>query len=110
MDIFSILAIIVMLVAVVTGFIKRFSYTNVLVVANLFVFMLTLLAPAMPGGLTAVQTDLGFRAVAVPPGKHTVRFVYRPLSVWAGMALVLAGVVVAWITVRRARARAVTPA
>ena len=62
MDIYSILAIIVMLAAVVVGFMKRFSYTNVLVVANLFVFMLTLLAPGMPGGLTAVQTDLGFRA------------------------------------------------
>jgi membrane associated rhomboid family serine protease len=64
MDIFSILAIAVMLVAVVVGFQRRFSYTNVLVVANLVVFMLTLLAPLTPfsGGLTAVQTDLGFRA------------------------------------------------
>ena len=64
MDIFSILALVVMLVAVVAGFMKRFSYTNVLVVANLGVFMLTLLAPLTPfsGGLTAVQTDLGFRA------------------------------------------------
>ena len=64
MDIFSILAIMVMLVAVAVGFKKRFSYTNVLVIANLAVFMLTLLAPTIPytGGLTAVQTDLGFRA------------------------------------------------
>jgi membrane associated rhomboid family serine protease len=64
MDIFSILAIAVMLVAVSVGFMKRVSYTNVLVVANLAVFMLTLLAPLTPfsGGLHSVQTDLGFRA------------------------------------------------
>jgi membrane associated rhomboid family serine protease len=64
MDIFSILAIVVMLAAVVIGFTKRSSYTNVLVVTNLFVFMLTLLAPIVhfSGGLTTVQTDLGFKA------------------------------------------------
>ena len=64
MDIYSILAVVVMLVAVAAGFMRRFSYTNVLVVANLGIFMLTLLAPLTPfsGGLTAVQTDLGFRA------------------------------------------------
>jgi membrane associated rhomboid family serine protease len=64
MDIYSILAVIVMLVAVAAGFMKRFSYTNVLVVANLGIFMLTLLAPLTPfsGGLTSVQTDLGFKA------------------------------------------------
>ena len=28
--------------------------------------------------------DLAFRAVAVPPGRHTVRFFYRPTSVIAG--------------------------
>jgi membrane associated rhomboid family serine protease len=64
MDILSILAVVVMLVAMAVGFMRRFSYTNVLVVANLAVFMLTLLAPLTPfsGGLTAVQTDLGFRS------------------------------------------------
>ncbi|MGD0817009.1 MAG: rhomboid family intramembrane serine protease [Methanomassiliicoccales archaeon] len=72
MDIFSILAIAVMLVAVVVGFMRRFSYTNVLVVANLIVFMLTLLAPVTPfsGGLTAVQTDLGFRATYFSNGQN----------------------------------------
>ena len=34
--------------------------------------------------------DLAFRAVAVPPGRHTVRFFYRPTSVIAGGALSLA--------------------
>jgi Bacterial membrane protein YfhO len=34
--------------------------------------------------------DLAFRAVAVTPGRHTVRFFYRPTSVIAGGALSLA--------------------
>jgi Bacterial membrane protein YfhO len=34
--------------------------------------------------------DLAFRAVAVTPGRHTVRFFYRPTSVLAGGALSLA--------------------
>ncbi len=72
MDILSILAIIVMIVAVVIGFMKRFSYTNILVVANLVVFMLILLAPVTPftGGLTAVQTDLGFKAIDFFNGRN----------------------------------------
>jgi len=89
MDIFSILAIIVMLVAVVTGFIKRFSYTNVLVVANLFVFMLTLLAPAMPGGLTAVQTDLGFRAVYLTNNQGQLYTLFTNLFVHASFIHVI---------------------
>ena len=31
--------------------------------------------------------DLAFRAVAVAPGRHTVRFFYRPTSVIAGGAI-----------------------
>jgi hypothetical protein len=45
--------------------------------------------------------DVGFRAVAVPPGKHTVRFVYRPLAMGSGVAVMLAAVAAAWITLRR---------
>jgi membrane associated rhomboid family serine protease len=72
MDILSIVAIIVMLVAVAVGFMKRFSYTNMLVVANLAIFMLTILAPPTPfsGGLTSVQTDLGFRATYLSDGQN----------------------------------------
>jgi hypothetical protein len=47
--------------------------------------------------------DVGFRAVPVPGGTHTVRFVYRPLSVWAGVALFAAAVVAAWAMIRRER-------
>ncbi len=71
METISILAFAVMLVAVAIGFMKRFSYTNILVVANLVVFMLTLLAPVTsPSGLTAVQTDLGFRATYFSSGQN----------------------------------------
>ena len=37
-----------------------------------------------------LAADLAFRAVAVPPGRHTVRFFYRPTGVIAGGALSLA--------------------
>lgn len=72
MDTISVFATIIMLVAVVIGFLKRFSYTNMLVVANLAVFMLTILAPVTPfsGGLTSVQTDLGFRATYFSNGQN----------------------------------------
>jgi membrane associated rhomboid family serine protease len=72
MDIFSILAVLVMIIAVVIGFNRRFSYTNVLVVANLVVFMLTLLAQVVPhsGGLTTVQTNLGFKATDFYNGQN----------------------------------------
>ena len=50
--------------------------------------------------------DLAFRAVAVPPGRHTVRFFYRPTSVIAGGALSLAALLaigVCLIGLRRRR-------
>ncbi len=70
METISVIAFAVMLIAVVIGFMKRFSYTNILVVANLAVFMLTILAPVTPGGLTSVQTDLGFRATYFSTGQN----------------------------------------
>ena len=36
-----------------------------------------------------------FRAVAAGPGRHVVRFVYRPASVWVGGVVTLAGLLVA---------------
>jgi uncharacterized membrane protein YfhO len=51
--------------------------------------------------------DLAFRAVAVPPGRHAVRFFYRPVSVIAGGALSLAAllaIVACLIATRRGRA------
>jgi hypothetical protein len=54
------------------------------------------------GGSSPIfPADVGFRAVAVPPGKHTVRFVYRPLAMGAGVVVMLAAVAAAWMTVRR---------
>ncbi len=35
--------------------------------------------------------NVAFRAVEVPAGKSSVRFVYRPVAVWAGAAITLAG-------------------
>ena len=51
-----------------------------------------------------LAADLAFRAVAVPPGRHTVRFFYRPTGVIAGGALSLAallGIDVCLIGLRR---------
>ena len=50
--------------------------------------------------------DLAFRAVAVAPGRHTVRFFYRPASVIAGGAMSVAAllaIIVCLIGVRRRR-------
>jgi hypothetical protein len=55
--------------------------------------------------------DLAFRAVAVTPGRHTVRFAYRPASVRAGAALSLVAlltIAVCLIGVRRRGARSGT--
>jgi hypothetical protein len=55
-----------------------------------------------------LRANAAFRAVRVPDGAHVVRFVYRPLSLWVGMAvsglsgLGLAGV---WAWARRLAAR-----
>lgn len=50
-----------------------------------------------------VRADVALRGVCVPAGEHTVRFVYRPLSLYAGVAISAAGwvawlaaVVIAW--------------
>lgn len=54
-----------------------------------------------------VRADTVFRAVCVPPGEHTVRFAYRPLSLMVGVGLTVAGwlawLVAAWIGWRRGR-------
>jgi hypothetical protein len=51
--------------------------------------------------------NAAFRAVAVPPGRHEVRFSYRPGSVIAGGAISLAAgaAILACLVVPRARAR-----
>jgi membrane associated rhomboid family serine protease len=86
MDIFSILAIIVMLVAVIAGFMKRFSYTNILVVANLFVFMLTILSPYSHfSGLYTLQTDLGFRASYLTNDQSQLYTIFTNLFVHANI-------------------------
>ena len=38
-----------------------------------------------------VRADAVFRAVCVPPGDHTVRFDYRPGSLYVGVAISAAG-------------------
>jgi hypothetical protein len=43
---------------------------------------------------TILRADYAFRAVAVPAGRHEVRFVYAPRSVAIGLALSLVGLVV----------------
>ena len=46
-----------------------------------------------------------FRGVYVPAGRHRVRFVYRPTSLWAGAAVSVAAALVL-LVIRRARAPA----
>lgn len=53
--------------------------------------------------------DVGFRAVQVAAGEHTVRFVYRPVSMWSGVVLLAAAMVGAAIAVMRERSKAPKP-
>ncbi|MBI5449518.1 YfhO family protein [Candidatus Gottesmanbacteria bacterium] len=39
------------------------------------------------------RANYSFRAVSVPAGRHTVRFVYDPLSVWIGLLVTLGSLV-----------------
>jgi hypothetical protein len=61
-----------------------------------------------------LRANLVCRAVAVPPGRHTVAFTYRPRSVVWGLALGVLGVgiilasVVTWAGLRRAGQRSVS--
>jgi hypothetical protein len=42
-----------------------------------------------------IRADTVFRAVCVPPGDHTVRFEYRPMSLYVGLASTIIG----WIVI-----------
>ncbi len=44
---------------------------------------------SMAAGTPALEVNLAMRGVVVPPGRHEVRFAYRPTSVYLG-ALLLA--------------------
>jgi uncharacterized membrane protein YfhO len=39
------------------------------------------------GNAALLRADYDFRAVSVPPGSHTIRFVYRPDSLTAGLII-----------------------
>lgn len=51
----------------------------------------------------------GFRALRVAAGAHEVRFSYRPLVAWLGLALTVLGVVVSLVLWRAARAQSHGP-
>ncbi len=59
---------------------------------------------ALDGDSLPLETAFGIlRAVPLPEGKHQVTFVYRPWSVYLGLALGLAGLVLAWVAGRGGR-------
>ena len=61
---------------------------------------------AVDGESTPLRTAFGIlRAVSVADGEHRVEFIYRPWSVYLGLALGLAGWALAWILGRRLAAR-----
>lgn len=41
-----------------------------------------------------VQTDVLFRGVVVPPGSHEVEFVFQPSTLWIGLAVTVAGLLI----------------
>ncbi|NYT16267.1 MAG: rhomboid family intramembrane serine protease [Methanomassiliicoccales archaeon] len=68
MDIFSILAIAVIVGSLIFGFWKKVDLVPVLIMANLLVFMLTIISPW--SGAYQVQFDLGFRPVYLQTGEN----------------------------------------
>jgi hypothetical protein len=46
--------------------------------------------------------NYAFRGVLLQPGRHTVRFEYRPASVWLGLAFSMASILGIFLSVRRA--------
>jgi membrane associated rhomboid family serine protease len=64
MDTFSIVAIMVMVVTLALGMLKRFSLTLMLLIGNLVVFLIEVLGP----GIT-VEIELGFRPVYLQTGQ-----------------------------------------
>lgn len=60
------------------------------------------------GPVTILRTNLALRGVVVPQGEHTIIFVYRPTSLYAGGAVTLATLMalviwLAWPLLRRRR-------
>ncbi|HSV41796.1 MAG TPA: rhomboid family intramembrane serine protease [Methanomassiliicoccales archaeon] len=66
MDVFTILAVAAIILTVILGFNKRFSYVQMLIFGNLVIFILTLLNFAV--GDDALLDDLGFRPIYLTNG------------------------------------------
>lgn len=69
MDIFSILAIAVIIASLIFGYWKKVDLVPVLIMANLLVFMLTIVSP-WNAGAYQVQIDLGFRPLYLETGEN----------------------------------------
>lgn len=71
MDTFSIASIIVMAVLLLFSVWKRVDLVPLLIMANLLVFMITIISPwVRPFGLFTVQMDLSFRPVYLQTGEN----------------------------------------
>lgn len=65
MDIYSIIAIIVMLGAVALAYLKRFSLTQLLIIGNLVVFMVEVI-----GSVNQMAQELGFKPIYLQTGDN----------------------------------------
>lgn len=66
MDLFSVISIAVIVGSIIFGFWRKVDLVPVLIMANLLVFMFTILSPW--NGLYQVQLDLGFRPIYLQTG------------------------------------------
>ena len=65
MDILSVAAILIMIIAIALSFLKRFGMTQMLIIGNLVIFFVTILSPN-----NIVQSDLGFRPIYLQSGDN----------------------------------------
>jgi membrane associated rhomboid family serine protease len=68
LDLFSAISIVIIIGSIVFAFWKRVDLVPVLIMANLLVFMLTIVSPW--NGVYAVQADLGFRPIYLQTGDN----------------------------------------
>jgi membrane associated rhomboid family serine protease len=69
LDLFSLIAVAIMLATLVAGLSRRFSWTQMLILGNMLVFVVELFAPAALTGNTVIQ-NLGFRPSYLTSGDN----------------------------------------
>jgi len=86
LDLFSLISIVIMVGSIVIAFWRKVDLVPMLIMANLLVFMLTIISPW--NGLYQVQIDLGFRPIYLQTGEDLYT-VFTQMFVHADIAHII---------------------